>query len=138
MKSCQNFSSSVIRERRSRTRSSTGRAASRYGTCGVAVVRVDASSTITMDAIAARVSQFLELTMSSAVVSVVAFLVFISFGVWWTAFPDSVIRFYSWFYGLPGMASRLKSRVAVRAIGILWLLMIVSVFITALWRQYHP
>ena len=76
--------------------------------------------------------------MSSAVVSVVAFLVFISFGVWWTAFPDSVIRFYSWFYGLPGMASRLKSRVAVRAIGILWLLMIVSVFITALWRQYHP
>ena len=45
----------------------------------------------------------------------------IGFGLWWIVFPDSVVRFYTWFHG--GKVA-LPRRTGVRAAGMFWVLLV--------------
>lgn len=54
-----------------------------------------------------------------------ALALFLSFGLWWLVAPVSVIRFYNWFHG--GLARQPKPT-GVRLLGLLWLVVVVSVF----------
>ena len=56
------------------------------------------------------------------------FVAFISFGVWWLAFPQSVIRFYAWFH--KGKI-KLPQPAAVRAIGAGWIVLIAVISFAA-------
>jgi hypothetical protein len=49
----------------------------------------------------------------------------IAFGVWWIAFPVSVVRFYQWFHG---GAVKVPSPRIVRVLGGAWLLLVGIVF----------
>jgi len=50
--------------------------------------------------------------------------VFGSFGLWWLLFPNSVIRFYTWFHG--GRVS-LPRQVAIRVLGGLWIALVLAI-----------
>ena len=60
----------------------------------------------------------------------VAFAAFTSFGLWWLIFPDSVIRFYSWF----GPAVP-KNPVIIRLAGLAWTMVMICAFI---WFCFSP
>jgi succinate-acetate transporter protein len=46
------------------------------------------------------------------------------FGLWWLVFPESVIRFYTWFHG---RRSRLPRPVAIRVMGAAWFVFVTAV-----------
>ena len=56
----------------------------------------------------------------------VGWIASMGFGLWWVAFPRSVIRFYSWFHrGRTSMPSRPSG---VRLAGALWVTLVVVVW----------
>jgi len=48
------------------------------------------------------------------------------FGLWWLAFPQSVIRFYTWFHR---KKVRMPKPIGVRIAGAAWLILVASVWI---------
>jgi hypothetical protein len=55
---------------------------------------------------------------------ILGLLPFISFGFWFVLFPNSVIKFYTWFH--KGKARKYKPS-AVRILGVVWLLLILGI-----------
>ncbi len=53
----------------------------------------------------------------------------VGFGLWWALFPNSVIKFYTWFHH--GRVS-LPKQSAVRVVGVLWIASVLAVAIHAL------
>jgi hypothetical protein len=54
----------------------------------------------------------------------IGFCLALAFGLWWLAFPGSVIRFYTWFHR--GRV-RMPSRFGIRLAGALWIALVVVV-----------
>ncbi len=52
---------------------------------------------------------------------------FSAFGLWWLAFPASVIGFYTWFHR--GSVQLPKGTSGIRVIGLIWIALVVSVTI---------
>ena len=75
--------------------------------------------------------------MSAAFAGVMAIGLTVAWGVWWAGFPDSVIRFYHRFWSAAGVTAPPLPRALVRGFGLLWLLVVVSIFIIA-WRMQSP
>jgi succinate-acetate transporter protein len=57
----------------------------------------------------------------------VGMVAFSAFGLWWLAFPASVIRFYTWFHR--GTVQLPKSTSAIRVLGLILMVLVVSVTI---------
>jgi len=55
---------------------------------------------------------------------IVGLAIFISFGAWWAVAPQNVIDFYARFRA----SFRPPKLLAVRVIGLLWILLVVAVF----------
>jgi len=51
-------------------------------------------------------------------------VIFFGFGLWWIFFPESVRKFYTWLH--KGKAN-LPGPVAIRIIGVIWLLVLILV-----------
>jgi len=49
--------------------------------------------------------------------TILSYLMGAGFGIWWTLFPSSVIRFYYWFH--KGKA-KMPKPIAIRVIGLVW------------------
>jgi hypothetical protein len=54
---------------------------------------------------------------------------YVGFGLWWVLFPNSVIKFYTWF-GRRRVS--LPKQSAVRVLGVLWIALVLAVEIYAL------
>jgi uncharacterized membrane protein YvlD (DUF360 family) len=62
-------------------------------------------------------------------------LTFVALGVWWIVFPGSVIRFYTWFHR--GRVAMPASTLGIRLAGAFWVVLVVSLLITALAKGCH-
>jgi len=58
----------------------------------------------------------------------IALILFAGFGLWWLLFPNSVIRFYTWFHR--GRISIPRNLMIIRVAGGLWiaLVLVVTIF----------
>ena len=63
---------------------------------------------------------------ATIIVSILAPVLAVSFGLWWVIFPVSVIRFYTWFHG--GKVKMPKPS-GVRIAGAVWLLILTLVVV---------
>jgi hypothetical protein len=49
--------------------------------------------------------------------TIASYIIGCGFGLWWAFFPQSVVRFYTWFHNGKGKMPKL---IAIRVMGVLW------------------
>ena len=59
----------------------------------------------------------------------IGFGIFLGWGLWWVVFPNSVIRFYTWFH--PG-GVKVPRALGVRLVGALWIVLVLLVMLVVM------
>jgi len=64
---------------------------------------------------------------------VVGIIAFTSLGAWWLIAPQSVVRFYSWFYKRSNRKIEFPKLRVIRIIGLLWMILVICV---SIWQTH--